>query len=74
MSIEHDGTTFIVYKEVHQALSSKNLVDMDSLLSLNDIQRLPDKRLVISSSGSTLTVKENEVRVVGRVALILQNK
>ncbi|PTP78727.1 bacteriocin [Vibrio splendidus] len=74
MDTGRDGTTFIVDTEVRQAVSGTYLVDMDGLLSLNDIQRLPDKRLVISSSGSTLTVKENEVRVVGRVALILQNK
>lgn len=74
MGIEHDGTTFIVDKEVHQAVSGTYLVDMDGLLSLNDIQRLPGKKLAISFNGSTLTVEEDEVRVVGRVALVMQNK
>lgn len=72
MGIEHDGTTFIVDKEVHQAVSGTYLVDMDGLLSLNDIQRLPGKKLAISFNGSTLTVEEDEVRVVGRVALIIE--
>ncbi|MEZ9069538.1 helix-turn-helix domain-containing protein [Vibrio splendidus] len=71
MGIEHDGTTFIVDKEVHQAVSGTYLVDMDGLLSLNDIQRLPGKKLAISFNGSTLTVEEDEVRVVGRVALVM---
>ncbi|MEZ9216496.1 helix-turn-helix domain-containing protein [Vibrio cyclitrophicus] len=74
MGIEHDGTTFIVDKEVHQAVSGTYLVDMDGLLSLNDIQRLPGKKLAISFNGSTLTVKEDEVRVVGRVALVMEKK
>lgn len=74
MGIEHDGTTFIVDKEVHQAVSGTYLVDMDGLLSLNDIQRLPGKKLAISFNGSTLTVGEDDVRVVGRVALVMEKK
>ncbi|KZX68605.1 transcriptional regulator [Vibrio sp. HI00D65] len=72
MGIEHDGTTFIVDKEVRQAVSGTYLVDMDGLLSLNEIQRLPGKKLAISFNGSTLTVEEDDVRVVGRVALIME--
>ncbi|CAK3053407.1 Transcriptional regulator [Vibrio crassostreae] len=74
MGIDHDGTTFIVDKEVHQAVSGTYLVDMDGLLSLNDIQRLPGKKLAISFNGSTLTVEEDEVRVVGRVALVMEKR
>ncbi|MEZ9292291.1 helix-turn-helix domain-containing protein [Vibrio lentus] len=74
MGIEHDGTTFIVDKEVHQAVSGTYLVDMDGLLSLNDIQRLPGKKLAISFNGSNLTVEEDEVRVVGRVALVMEKR
>nr|PMJ44736.1 bacteriocin [Vibrio cyclitrophicus] len=74
MDIEHHGTTFIVDKEVHQAVSGTYLVNMDGLLSLNDIQRLPGKKLAISFNGSTLTVEEDEVRVVGRVALMMERK
>ena len=62
----------IVNKESRQAVSGTYLVDMDGLLSLNDIQRLPGKKLAISFNGSTLTVEEDEVRVVGRVALIIE--
>ena len=72
MGIEHDGTTFIVDKEVHQAVSGSYLVDMDGLLSLNEIQRLPGKKLAISFNESTLTVEEDDVRVVGRVALKME--
>ncbi|CAH7145551.1 Transcriptional regulator [Vibrio chagasii] len=72
--IENDGTTFIVDQEVHQAVSGTYLVDIDGLLSLNEIQRLPGKKLAISFNGSTLTVEENEVRVVGRVALVMERK
>ncbi|HHF3268335.1 TPA: helix-turn-helix domain-containing protein [Vibrio diabolicus] len=72
MGIEQDGSTYIIDKEVHQAVSGTYLVDMDGLFSLNEIQRLPGKKLAISFNGSTLTVEEDEVRVVGRVALIME--
>ena len=74
MGVEQDGSTFIVDKEVHQAVSGTYLVDMDGLFSLNEIQRLPGKKLAISFNGSTLTVEEDEVRVVGRVALVMEKK
>ncbi len=48
------------------------LVDMDGLLSLNEIQRLPGKKLAISFNGSTITVDEGDVKVVGRVALVME--
>ncbi|CAH7248050.1 Transcriptional regulator [Vibrio chagasii] len=74
MAIKDGTTTFIINKESHQAVNGKYLVDIDGLLSLNEIQRLPGKKLAISFNGSTLTVKEDEVRVVGRVALVMEKK
>ncbi|EGR3108112.1 transcriptional regulator [Vibrio parahaemolyticus] len=74
MAIRTTDTTYIIDKEVHQAVSGTYLVDMDGLFSLNEIQRLPGKKLAISFNGSTLTVNEDEVRVVGRVALVMEKK
>lgn len=74
MAIKEGTTTFLINKESHQAVSGTYLVDMDGLLSLNDIQRLPGKKLAISFNGSTLTVEEDEVRVVGRVALVMEKR
>lgn len=74
MAIKDGTTTFLINKESHQAVSGTYLVDMDGLLSLNDIQRLPGKKLAISFNGSTLTVEEDEVRVVGRVALVMEKR
>ncbi|CAH7080360.1 Transcriptional regulator [Vibrio chagasii] len=72
MAIKDGKNTFLVNKESRQAVSGTYLVDMDGLLSLNEIQRLPGKKLAISFNGSTLTVEEDEVRVVGRVALTME--
>ncbi|EKO3543264.1 phage repressor protein CI [Vibrio fluvialis] len=72
MAVENDGTTYIVDKEVRQAVSGTYLVDMDGLLSLNEIQRLPGKKLAISFNGSTIQVDELDVKVVGRVAVVME--
>lgn len=72
MAVDHDGTTYIVDKEVRQAVSGTYLVDMDGLLSLNEIQRLPGKKLAISFNGSTIQVDELDVKVVGRVAVVME--
>ncbi|MBY8291001.1 helix-turn-helix domain-containing protein [Vibrio fluvialis] len=72
MAVESDSITYIIDKEVRQAVSGTYLVDMDGLLSLNEIQRLPGKKLAISFNGSTIQVDELDVKVVGRVALVME--
>ncbi len=72
IAVDNDNTTYFIDKEVHQAVSGTYLVDMDGLLSLNEIQRLPGKKLAISFNGSTITVDEGDVKVVGRVALVME--
>ncbi len=74
MAIKDNGKTFLVNKESRQAVAGTYLVDMDGLLSLNEIQRLPGKKLAISFNGSTITVDEGDVKVVGRVALVMEKK
>ncbi len=72
MALENDGTTYIVDKEVHQAVSGTYLSDIDGLLSLNEIQHLPGQKLAISFNGSNIQVDELDVKVVGRVALVIK--
>lgn len=72
MAVESDCITYIIDKEVRQAVSGTYLVDMDGLLSLNEIQRLPGKKLAISFNGSTIQVNEMDVKVVGRVGLVME--
>ncbi|MFB9227430.1 hypothetical protein [Vibrio lentus] len=74
MCTKHNETRFIVDKEVHQALSGQHLVDMDGLLSQNNIQHLPGKKLAIKFSRSTPTVEKGEVKVIGRVAFVMEKK
>ncbi|WED29898.1 helix-turn-helix domain-containing protein [Vibrio sp. DW001] len=72
MAVTTENSTVIIDKETDQAVSGTYLVDMDGLLSLNDIQRLPGKQLAISFAGSVLTVDELSVKIVGKVVLDLR--
>ncbi|ERB66332.1 transcriptional regulator [Vibrio coralliilyticus OCN008] len=72
LALKGESITYLVNTESSQAVSGTYLVDMDGLLSLNEIQRLPGKKLAISFNGSTLTVEEGEVKVVGRVVLVME--
>lgn len=72
IAVHQDNSTFFIDKDINQAVSGTYLVDIDGLLSLNEIQRLPGKKLAISFNGSTITVEEDEVKVVGRVVLVVE--
>ena len=74
MAISNTESIVLIDKEVKQAVSGTYLIDMDGLLSLNQIQRLPGKKLAIAFNDSTLTVDELEVKVVGHVTATLTKK
>ncbi|ELV8585378.1 TPA: bacteriocin [Vibrio vulnificus] len=65
---------YVGREAIHEATSSTHLVNMDGLLSLNEIQRLLGKKLAIGFNGLTIPVNELDVKVVGRVALVLEKK
>ncbi|MCG6233036.1 phage repressor protein CI [Vibrio furnissii] len=72
MAIKDGLKTVLINKESRQAVNGTYLVDMDGLLSLNEIQRLPGKKLAISFNGSTIQVDELDVKVVGRAAVVME--
>lgn len=65
-------TQYVGREAIHQATSSTHLVDMDGLLSLNEIQRLLGKKLAIGFNGLTIQVDESDVKIVGKVALVME--
>ncbi|MGR6831417.1 hypothetical protein [Aliivibrio wodanis] len=44
--------------------SGKYLIDMDGSFSINELQRLPGKKLAISFNGSTINVNGNGQRII----------
>lgn len=69
--VKEDSQRLLVDKESTHATSGKYLIDMDGSFSINELQRLPGKKLAISFNGSTINVAEDDIKVVGRVAMVM---
>ncbi|SKA51268.1 phage repressor protein CI [Enterovibrio nigricans] len=67
--IEQSDTRFFIDKNETNPTSGRYLIDVDGNFSINQIQRLPGKKLAVEFNGSTLTVDEGDIKVLGRVAM-----
>lgn len=65
--LEYEGHTYLIDKEVNRAVHGTYLIDIDGLISVNDIQRLPGQSLAIRFGDAVLTVNEEEIKVTGKV-------
>lgn len=72
IEIETNDGRFIVDQEAINAVSGKYLIDIDGNLSINQIQRLPGKKLAIVFGESSIEVSEHDIKVLGRVAVTLR--
>ncbi|WP_257888695.1 chromosome partitioning protein ParA, partial [Vibrio parahaemolyticus] len=73
VEIETNEGRFLVDKRQNDAVSGDYLIDMNGRLSINHIQRLPNKLAVVFGS-STVEVSEEDIKVIGRVAVALEKK
>ncbi|HDM8194163.1 TPA: helix-turn-helix domain-containing protein [Vibrio harveyi] len=73
IEIETNEGRFLIDKTQNDAVSGEYLIDMNGRLSINHIQRLPHK-LAIVFGNSTVEVSEEDIRVIGRVAVALEKK
>lgn len=73
VEIETNEGSFLVDKELNDAVSGDYLIDMNGRLSINHIQRLPNK-LAVVFGNSTVEVSEEDIKVIGRVAVALEKK
>ncbi|WP_196587354.1 phage repressor protein CI [Aliivibrio fischeri] len=69
--VKEDSQRLLIDKESTHATSGKYLIDMDGSFSINELQRLPGKKLAISFNGSTINVEEDDIKVVGRVVIVM---
>lgn len=72
--IEQDGCHLYINKAESQPASGDYLIDIDGVLSVNYLQRLPGKKLAIAFGASTIEVSEEDIKVLGRVALEMKKK
>jgi Bacteriophage CI repressor helix-turn-helix domain. len=52
-------------------ISGRYLINMDGVLSVNSIQRIPGKRLAIHFEGSNVEVNDEDLEVIGRVVMAM---
>ncbi|WP_425668902.1 helix-turn-helix domain-containing protein [Vibrio owensii] len=71
VEVETNEGSFLVDKDLNDAVSGDYLIDMNGRLSINHIQRLPNK-LAVVFGNSTVEVSEEDIRVIGRVVIVLR--
>ncbi|MET2897020.1 phage repressor protein CI [Vibrio rotiferianus] len=63
-----------VNKDEKQPVSGDYLIEIDGVISINYLQRLPGKKLAIAFDTSTIEVSEEDIKVLGRVAMEMKKK
>ncbi|WP_210441810.1 helix-turn-helix domain-containing protein [Vibrio crassostreae] len=69
IELETNEAIMLVDKNDDDAVSGSYLISIDGRHSINEVQRLPGKKLAIAFSDSTMEVSEEDIEVVGRVAI-----
>ncbi|UTZ25137.1 transcriptional regulator (plasmid) [Vibrio campbellii] len=72
--IEDDAGIYYINKDSVDPISGDYLIDVDGRLSINYLQRLPGKKLAIAFDTSTIEVSEEDITVLGRVAMEMKKK
>lgn len=72
IEVETNEAIYLVDKSSTNPVSGKYLIDIDGTLSINHIQRLPGKKLAVVFGDSTVDVAEEDIKVLGRVAVTLK--
>ncbi|MBY8259591.1 helix-turn-helix domain-containing protein [Vibrio fluvialis] len=74
IEVETNDAVYLVDKSSTNPVSGKYLIDIDGTLSINHIQRLPGRKLAVVFGDSTVEVAEEDIKVVGRVAVEIRSK
>ncbi|MDW1940924.1 phage repressor protein CI [Vibrio sp. Vb0599] len=72
--IEDDSGIYYINKESTDPVAGDYLIDVDGRLSINYLQRLPGKKLAIAFGTSTIEVSEEDIKVLGRVAMEMKKR
>ncbi|WP_277443233.1 phage repressor protein CI [Vibrio parahaemolyticus] len=72
IELETNEAIYLVDKNDRDAVSGNYLIDVDGRLSINQIQRLPGKKLAIAFGDNTMEVAEQDIGVIGRIAVTLK--
>lgn len=73
VEIETNEGRFLIDKRQNDAVSGEYLINMNGRLSINHIQRLPNK-LAVVFGNSTVELLEEDIKVIGRLAVTLRKE
>ncbi|NOH95325.1 phage repressor protein CI [Vibrio sp. 99-70-13A1] len=71
IEVETNQARYLVDQSQNDAVSGEYLIDMNGRMSINHIQRLPNKLAVVFGT-STVEVADEDIKVLGRVAVVLE--
>ncbi|GAB6260676.1 hypothetical protein PSSHI_09190 [Photobacterium sp. R1] len=72
--LDKDGQLYFINSEQTHATSDRYLISIDGSRSINPVQRLPDKKLAVGFSGSTIDISKDDIEVLGRVAMTMSKE
>lgn len=72
--IDLDGTLLFINTEETKPISGRYMLDIDGAMSVNHLQRLPGKKLAMSYGNTSVEVAEDDITVLGRVALVMEKE
>ncbi|HHF2947591.1 helix-turn-helix domain-containing protein [Vibrio sp. Vb2110] len=74
IELETNTAHYLVDVDETDPVTGDYLISIDERHSLNHIQRLPGKKLAVVFGDSTVEISEEDIKVIGRVAVSLEKK
>ncbi len=72
IELELNEQYYLIDRQVTRAISGRYLLNIDGLLSVNPVQRLPGK-LLIEFGHKPIEVTEDDIEILGKVVLVIQS-
>lgn len=72
--ISQSDTVFFINTNEIVASNGTYLIDIDGSISINQLQRLPGKKLALIFSGTIIEITESEIRILGRVVMTMSKE
>ncbi|EMK3382402.1 phage repressor protein CI [Vibrio parahaemolyticus] len=74
IEVETNEAIYLIDKSNQDAIAGSYLIDVDGRLSINQIQRLPGNKLAIAFGGTTMEISDEDIAILGRIALSLKKE
>lgn len=72
--IDHDGNMHFINTLKNNPTVGRYLISIDGNISINRIQRLPDKKLTLNFRNSTIEIYDEDIDVIGRIIMTMEKE